>query len=480
MTASDLAALSPLITIALMVLAVMLAIAFYRHHLVTFILTLAGITLAFLMLPVAAAQAPRQVTALLILDRYALFYMGLLLIASFVVALLSYGYLDRHEGAREEFYLLLLLATLGGAALVASSHFAAVFLGLETLSVALYVLIAYPRTRARSIEAGIKYLILAAASAAFMLFGMALVYAETGTMEFARLAGVLAGGGARQGLLLTGQAMIFIGVGFKLAVAPFHVWAPDVYEGAPAPVTAFIATLSKGAMFALLLRYFTGLGDQAYQSFFLVVAVIAIASMFVGNLLALVQTNVKRLLACSSIAHLGYLLVAFLAGGSLGSTAAAFYLAAYFVTILGAFGVIAALSRRERDADSLDDYRGLFWRRPGLASVFSAALLSLSGIPLTAGFMGKLYVLIAGVRSALWLMVVALAVNTVIGFYYYLRIAFNMFRDVPAEEVSLTAPSLSLAGSVALVALTLSLVWVGVYPSPLIHTIQSAVAGVVP
>jgi NADH-quinone oxidoreductase subunit N len=476
MTIDDLIALSPLIAIAAASVALMLVIAFYRDALVAVVCALIGIALAFAMLPVAASRAPRQITPLLILDQYALFYLGLLFVASFVVALLAHGYLGEIGGQLEEFYLVLLLATAGGAALVMSAHFASFFLGLEILSVSLYVLIAYPRRSARGVEAGIKYLILAAASAAFLLFGMALIYAELGTMEFGRMASGMAGGKVRWELLLTGQAMIFVGVGFKLAVAPFHVWAPDVYEGAPAPVTAFIATVSKGAVFALLVRYFANLGDEVFQQFFPALAAIAIASMFVGNLLALAQTNVKRILAYSSIAHLGYLLVAFLAGGSLGATAVAFYLVAYFVTNLIAFGVVAVLSGR-READEIEDYRGLFWRRPWPATIFLTALLSLGGIPLTAGFMGKFYILMAGVESALWLMAVILVVNTMISFYYYLRVAFMMFRDAPEGEAArVVAPSLSFMGGAALAVLTLLLVWIGVYPGPLVQTIRSMVA----
>jgi NADH-quinone oxidoreductase subunit N len=477
MTIDDLIALSPMIALAAAAVALMLVIAFYREPRGALVCALIGIALAFAMLPVAASRAPRQITPLLILDRYALFYLGLLFGASFVVALIADGYLDRLGGELGEFYLVLLLATVGGATLVMSSHFASFFLGIEILSVSLYVLIAYLDRSPRGVEAGIKYLILAAASASFMLFGMALIYAEMGTMEFGRMASGMAAVDVRQELLLTGQAMIFVGVGFKLAVAPFHSWAPDVYEGAPAPVTAFIATVSKGAVFALLVRYFTNLGDEVFQPFFPALAAIAVASMFIGNLLALAATNVKRILAYSSIAHLGYLLVAFLAGGSLGATAVAFYLVAYFVTSLIAFGIVAALSDR-READELEDYRGLFWRRPWLATIFLAALLSLGGIPLTAGFMGKFYVLMASVRSALWLLAVILTVNTMISFYYYLRVAFMMFRDAPEREAtSRPLPSLSFVGAAALAALTLSLVWIGVFPDQLVQTIRSMVAG---
>src|SRR5499427_6196357 len=239
MTIDDLIALSPLIAIATVSVPLMLVIAFYRDARVALICALVGIALAFAMLPVAASKAPRQITPLLVLDQYALFYLGLLFIAGFVIALLAHGYLGKLGGQLEEFYLVLLLATVGGGTLVMSAHFASFFLGLEVLSVSLYVLIAYPRRSARGVEAGIKYLILAAASAAFLLFGMALIYAEIGTMEFGRMAASMASGDVRRELPLAGQAMIFVGVGFKLAVAPFHVWAPDVYEGAPAPATAF-------------------------------------------------------------------------------------------------------------------------------------------------------------------------------------------------------------------------------------------------
>ena len=477
MTADDLIALSPLIIVAAFAVALMLVIAFYRNRQAALVCSLAGIVLAFAALPVAATRAPRQITPLLILDQYAIFYLGLLLAASFAVALLADGYLGNLEGEPEEFYLMLLLATLGGATLVMSAHFASFFLGLEILSVSLYVLIAYRRTSALSVEAGIKYLILAAASAAFLLFGMALVYAEVGTMEFAQLTAGIVGSSVRQELLLTGQAMIFVGIGFKLAIVPFHIWAPDVYEGAPAPVTAFLATVSKGAVFALLVRYFANLGDAVFQSFFPALVVIAIASMFVGNLLALAQRSVKRILAYSSIAHMGYLLVAFLASGSLGATAVAFYLVAYFVTNLAAFGVVTVLSGR-READDLEAYRGLFWRRPGLATIFVTALLSLGGTPVTAGFMGKFYVLIAGARSALWLLAVMLVINTMISFYYYLRVAFMMFRVTPEGEApSIATPSLSFIGGAALACLMLLMIWFGIYPDPLVRAIQTTVAG---
>jgi NADH-quinone oxidoreductase subunit N len=472
-TAADLIALSPLTALAVSTVVIMLIVALKRNHTLIFALTLFANVAAFALLFVVLRRAPHQVTTLLVMDGYSLFYMGLIFAASFVVTLLSYSYLKSQSEQREEFYLVLLLATLGAAALVASTHFVSFFLGLEILSVSLYVLIAYQRTSERSIEAGVKYLILAAASSAFLLFGMAIMYAELGTMEIARMS-LLIGGEASSILVLTGLAMIVVGVGFKLAVVPFHMWTPDVYEGAPAPVTAFIATVSKGGMFALLMRYFSRLGLHDSGSLFLLFAIIAVVSMLAGNLLALLQTNVKRILAYSSIAHLGYLLVAFLAGGSTGTAAVTFYLVAYFVTMLGAFGVITVLSA-DREADGMADYEGLFWQRPWLTVVFAASLLSLAGIPLTAGFVGKFYLIAAGVSSDLWWLVLILVISSGIGLFYYLRIVVTMYKDAPRQG-QVGVPSLSLTGSVALAALTLLLVWLGIYPATLIHTVQWSIA----
>jgi NADH-quinone oxidoreductase subunit N len=328
------------------------------------------------------------------------------------------------------------------------------------------------------VEAGIKYLVLAAASAAFLLFGMALIYADLGTMDFARMAQLPAYRAAVNPtlLLLPGVILIVTGIGFKLALVPFHMWTPDVYEGAPAPVSAFVATVSKGGMFALLLRYFHQSGAHSFSPVFLVISIIAVASMFAGNLLALLQNNVKRILAYSSIAHMGYLLVAFQSGGPLGGGAAAFYLVAYFVMTLGAFGVITLLSERQRDADLLDDYRGLFWRRPALALVFTAMLLSLAGIPLTAGFLGKFYIVAAGASAGAWALILILVTTSAIGLFYYLRIVVVLYQQPTAgdrahEPIPLRAP----AAKLALAALTVILVWLGVYPTPLLRVIQTAI-----
>jgi NADH-quinone oxidoreductase subunit N len=477
MNVGVLVSLGPLIVIATTVVVLMLVIAIHRSHRLTAVLTLAGLAIAFLLLFRMATSASGDGTALLAVDEYARFFTGLILAATAAVTLLSIGYLDRLTEQREEYYMLLLLAALGSVVLVSAAHFVSFFLGLELLSISLYALVAYPRSHGPSVEAGIKYLVLAATSAAFLLFGMALVYAELGTLSFAGLGATVTSTPDRV-VALTGIGLIIVGFGFKLALVPFHLWTPDVYQGAPAPVTAFVATVSKGAMFALLLRYFTVVDLRSHHALVVVFSMLAIASMVVGNLLALLQSNVKRLLAYSSIAHLGYLLVAFLASGALAVTAVTFYLVAYFVTTLGAFGVVTVLSTGEREAESLEDYRGLLVRRPWLAALFTAMLLSLAGIPLTAGFVGKFYLTVAAGGAALWPLLVVMMVTSGIGLFYYLRIIVTMCVEPAGEPTAgVGIPRVPLLAGLTLAALSVALVWLGVYPAPIIRLIRVAATG---
>jgi NADH-quinone oxidoreductase subunit N len=343
--------------------------------------------------------------------------------------------------------------------------------------VSLYAMIAYNRDQRPAIEAGIKYLILAGVTAAFLLFGMALIYSETGSLAFSGV--VQAATGSPSLMLMVGLGLLIVGVGFKLGVVPFHMWTPDVYQGAPAPVTGLVASMSKGAMFALVLRYFAPMPAFERQGLFWVFATIAILSMIGGNVLALVQDNVKRILAYSSISHLGYLLVAFLASGSAGHMAVAFYLVAYFATTLGAFGVVTILSTPDHEAETLEDYRGLFYRNPGLATVFTITLLSLAGIPPTAGLVGKIFIAAAGVQASLWLLLIVLVVASIIGVFYYMRIVITMFRRPEGEVVQPVIKGLPRSASVVLGALSVILVGLGIYPGPVMTIIENTVARLV-
>lgn len=450
---------------------VLISITIKRNHKFTYLVTASSLLGVFYFLITYAINKKITVEPLFIIDGLGLFSTGLIIISTLAVVMISYPYFEQREERKEEYYILLVLATLGASMLVISKHFVSLFLGLEILSVALYGMIAYLRKRERSDEAGIKYLILAAFSSAFLLFGMALVYTITGTMDFEGIAAHMATLEELPLIMVTGFGLMIVGVGFKLGIVPFHLWAPDVYEGAPAPVAAFIATVSKGGMIVLLVRFFVIINGYQYPVLVNTFTILSIASMFVGNFLALRQNNVKRILAYSSIAHMGYILVAFLAGGDLGTEAVCFYLVAYFATSLGAFGIIAALSDEDRDAERLEDYQGLLWSRPWIASAFTAMLLSLAGIPLTAGFVGKFYIIAAGVSTQRWLLVVMLAVNSVIGLYYYIKIIAVMFERPAAEKPSLH-PKLYWVNMAALLMLAIVLIWLGISPQGMIDLIR--------
>ncbi len=483
-------ALAPFLVLGLLPVLLMVLVALRRRPALAQGITLLGLGIAFALLFVADVQVPQRVTPLLVIDGYALYFSGLVLLAALAVVALSGRYLQDRGPRVEEYFILLTLATLGATVLTASRHFIALFLGIELLSVALYGLVAFVRERPTAVEAGVKYLILAAFSSAFLLFGLALIYARTGALELGELAGLL--GGASPGpagrdlLVLAGVGLMIVGFGFKLAVVPFHLWTPDVYQGAPAPVTAFVATASKGAVMAVLLRFAAMMDLSSGSGLRAMLALVAGASMLAGNLLALRQESLKRLLAYSSIAHLGYVLVAFLAGGDDAARAVAFYLAAYTVTTLGAFGVIAILSSANGsgtgDVDDLAGYRGLGRRQPFLAGVLALMLFSLAGIPLTAGFVGKFLVLAAGAGADLWALVVILAAGSAIGIYYYLRVVVALYLQTAVGETSAGSgapgPRITLAGGITLALLSVLLLLLGVAPDVMLRMIGSSCAGV--
>ncbi|MEI6946533.1 NADH-quinone oxidoreductase subunit N [Paraflavisolibacter sp. H34] len=473
MDQQELQVMLPYMVLAAASIVVILLIAFKRSHTV---IQVSG----FLMLcGVIAAMwgvrglLPLEVPPLFVVDGFGALFTGLIIFSVLVIGLLSFIYFEEREENPKEYYILLFLSTLGAATLTISRHFISFFIGLELLTVSLYALIAYLRNRNNAIEAGMKYLVLAALSSAFLLFGMALIYMETGSMEFTAIALKP----ERSSLLFTtGIGLMAVAIGFKLALVPFHLWAADVYQGAPPPVTALIATVSKIGVFSVLLRFGQAIPLDEGSLGYTIFSALAILSMVAGNFLALQQQNLKRLLAYSSIAHFGYLMVAFLPGDNSGVEAAVFYLMAYSVTVLAAFGMITVMSSRERDAELLDAYRGLFWRRPLVAAVLTVAMLSLAGIPLTAGFIGKFLVLTTGVRVQQWLPVVALVLTSVLGVYYYLRVISVLFGEAPAglavSKEKVLHPFFYFATFASLLALTFMLLYMGIFPGSVINGIR--------
>jgi NADH-quinone oxidoreductase subunit N len=481
-SAAQLIPILPILVLGGTAVLLMIAVSIRRSHLQAIVITMLGLIAALYFTSRSDCQTTHYVTPLLVVDSFSMMFVGFMIIASGLLVMLSGRYLHPLKRHVEEYYILLLLATLGTTVLATSSHLVSFFLGLEILSVSLYALISYVRRREICIEAGIKYLVLAAVSSAFLLFGMALLYAKLGSMHLPEMVAAFSYGTSQGSvsledpLILAGLGLMLVGFGFKLAVVPFHMWTPDVYQGAPAPVTAFIATASKGAIIAVLIRFSVALDLWSYDTLWLIWAIIAGLSMFVGNLMALFQKNLKRMLAFSSIAHLGYLLVAFLVGGEEAITAVVFYLVAYSVTTLGTFGVITVVSNSTgimRDTATLKDFEGFGHHHPWLACQFALALLSLAGIPLTAGFVGKFMVLTTGVGSSQWVLVLMLAVNSVIGAFYYLRPIVAMYLRRPAEKpVTWMTEKISFSSGVALGLISLTVLWLGIYPNPVIEMIQ--------
>lgn len=460
--------LLPVIVLSITTVILMLAIAIKRHYQASFYITIIGFLLAVFSFKFIDAfdNQPVYVTSLLLFDSQAYFYSVLILFSGLVCAFLLRNFLQTYQNNREEVYLLLLISVIGAIVLVASSHMASFFIGLELLSVPVYGMVAYTHERNRSLEAGIKYLVLSAAASAFMLFGMALVYAQLGTLSLMDLGHAILVADVSH-LAAFGIAMIVIAMCFKLSLAPFHLWTPDVYQGAPAAVGALLATVSKLAVIAVVIRLLLQSSPVPVVEHLLVA--ILIISIVVGNLLALTQNNVKRLLAYSSIAHMGYLFIPMVAGGGVTAQTVNVYLFAYVITTLGAFGAISAISRASdtSDQEEFDNLRGLFWRNPSLAISISFIVLSLAGIPLTAGFIGKFYVFMTAVNTSSWGLLAALVLGSGVGLYYYLRLMINLFAR---DQVS-SAPLANKSSNAVVILMAVLVVWFGVYPQPILSFI---------
>jgi NADH-quinone oxidoreductase subunit N len=457
---------APLFVLAAAVAVLLAAIAIRRSYFFSAVITGAGLLAALAVIPWAIGRHTSP--GLFVFNGGSLGFIGLILAASFVILVIAYPYWNGcTQLPREEFLLLLLLATLGATALAAADNFITLFLGLETMTLAMIGMIAYPRYRGQAEEAGLKYLVLSGMSSAFVLFGIGLIEVSCGSLNFS--AALDAAGSP---MMIAGLAMIGVGAGFKLSVVPFHFWVPDIYAGAPAPSGAYVAVIAKIAVLAVLIRVMALPGAVLSSGVVDAMTVVAILSMLVGNLLALMQDNLKRVLGYSSIAHLGYLLVAILAVGTIARVAVVFYLVTYAITMAGAFGVVSVLSDADapRDADRIADLRGMFWTRPGLAAVMTLMLLSLAGIPPAIGFIAKMYIMAAGIHTELWVLIGTMVASSVIGLFYYLNIIIVMsLKPEAAGAVS----RISLPSRLTMAAVSFMVVGFGVAPQPLIALLKT-------
>ncbi len=395
-------------------------------------------------------------------DRFSMFFNIIFLVSTILVTLISINYLDRNDKRQGEYYVLILLATLGMMLMASGNELIVVFLGLELMSLSLYVLAGYFRSIQVSSEAGMKYLLLGAFASGFFLYGIALIYGGAGTTSIPDIASELEAGGSSP-LMLAGMVLLIVGFGFKVALVPFHQWAPDVYEGAPTPIAAFISAGPKAAGFAAFLRIFTGALESLQSEWIVVVVILAVLTMTVGNVIATAQSNIKRMLAYSSVAHAGYVLVGLAAANNDGISSAMLYLLVYCVMNVGAFAAVILARTEDGESLRIADYAGLGFRKPLLALFMTIMLLSLAGFPPTAGFVGKFYVFRSAVDAGhIWLVVIA-AINTAISAFYYLRVVVVMYMKDPEAERDFHAyPGLLVF---TLLLATIGVVLIGVLPS---------------
>jgi NADH-quinone oxidoreductase subunit N len=424
---------------------------------------LGGVMAAVLALFPMAESRGQWYSNLWIVDDYSLFFHVIFLLITAVTILTSIDFLAREQMNHPEFYALLLFATAGMLMMAGANELMMVFIGLEVLSIATYVLAGFRRTDLKSNESALKYYLLGSFSSAFFLYGIALIFGATGSTNLIGIAEAMRSTDVQITLIYLAAAMMLIAFCFKVAVAPFHIWTPDVYEGAPTPVTGFMSVGPKAAGFAVFLRVFMTAFPAIEDRWISIIWMVAALTMILGNVIAVSQTNIKRMLAYSSIAHAGYIAVAFASGSRRGISAALFYMLAYSVTNLGAFAVVTILSRSDDKLTNISDYAGLASKRPGLAALLTLFLLSLAGIPGTAGFAGKFFIFRSAVESGLLSLTVIGVITTVVSFYYYLYVIVQMYMKESVEEFS----NLRLAGSLklALVIAAVGTLYLGLLPT---------------
>jgi NADH-quinone oxidoreductase subunit N len=415
-----------------------------------------------------------QITAngMIVIDGFGLFFSALVLMIAAMTVVASVRFNEREQIDHGEFYALILFCVAGMFLMLQTTHLMMVLIGLEIFSLSLYVLTGLTRGRVRSIEAALKYFLLGAFSSGFIIYGMALLYGSTGTLDMARIGESVTGGGSL--MLWVGMGLLLVGFSFKIGAVPFHQWIPDVYEGAPTNVTGFMAAATKTVAFAVLVRFLIGAFSDAHVVWAPIITCLAILTMTVANLIALAQTNIKRMLAFSSIAHAGYLLIALVAHSTLGVEAIMFYLAAYGFMTVGVFTVVAALGRGDEQAERgyrIADLKHLGWNRPLLGLTLAFFLFSLAGIPPTAGFLGKYVIFRAAVESELWLLAVIGVLNAAVAAYYYLRVIVAMYmQEADTDQQPLPVPATM---ALVMVIASIAVIYLGVAPGRLLELISS-------
>ena len=436
---------------------------------------LLGIIFAFVSTIFLWGNSRYAFNDMILVDNFGLFFNIIFLISAGMSILMSINYMKEEEMDHGEFYALILFATVGMMFMAVGTNLITVFLGLETMSISIYILAGFLRERNRSNESALKYLLLGAFSSAFLLYGIALIYGATGTTDFKGISEFLSKTTyLKDPMLLAGMGLLVVGFGFKIATVPFHMWTPDVYEGAPTSVTAFMSVGVKAAAFAAFVRIFSHSLWDLQPDWNQILWILSVITMTVGNIAAIAQTNIKRMLAYSSIAHAGYIMMGMVAANELGTSSILFYLLAYAFMNLGAFAVVIVFEKKEEENLQIDDYSGMGFKYPALALLMSVFLFSLAGIPPTAGFVGKFYIFGAAVKAGyIWLAIIGV-MNSLVSVYYYLRVTVMMYMNEPRVELKGLNWSPSMV--IALIIAVIGTLLIGIFPSPYLDLARQSVS----
>ena len=440
------------------------------------VISLIGILIAFFYTLPLMGSVTYGFGGMFTSDGYALFFKITFMMIAFLTVLISMGYARREGIDFGEYYALILFATLGMMLMAAGTHLIIIFLGLELMSISIYILAGMMREDRKSVESALKYFLLGAFATGFLLYGIALLYGATGSLYLKDIASYISAQNLlRNPMLLMSLVFLTIGFGFKIASVPFHMWTPDVYEGAPTSITAFMATGVKAAGFSALVRLFFSALPAFRPDWTSIMWVMSVATMTLGNIVAISQSNIKRMLAYSSIAHAGYILVAFVAGNDLGASGILFYLMAYAFMNLGAFTVVILLGKKGEENTLINDYAGIGFKHPLLAAAMTIFLLSMAGIPPLGGFMAKFYVFSAAVKEKFYWLAILGVLNSAISVYYYLRVTVMMyFRE---SEREITGLQFSPASVFALILAVIGTLYMGIFPANVLSFAQKSIAG---
>ena len=475
--AINMAVIAPEVILSLFAMAVLLINVFVKGESKGYLgyLSIAGIIVSLFTLVSGWGNPTEAFSGTIVQDNFAIFFKGIFLISAAMSILITDKYLVREECNQGEIYPLILFATVGMMLMAAGTDLMTIFLGLEVLSVSLYILAGFNRGSLKSNEAGLKYFLLGSFSTGFLLYGMALIYGATGTTKVAKVAAVIAqtGMGTSNIMLLAGVLLMATGFAFKIAAAPFHMWTPDVYEGAPTPMTAFMSVGPKAAGFAAFLRVFLVALPALQPEWTWLIWGMAVLTMTIGNITALYQQNIKRMLAYSSIAHAGYVLVGFTAGNAVGTAGILFYMLSYAFMNIGAFAIIILVGKKGEANNNVSDYAGFGYKHPMLGIAMCIFLFSLAGIPPAAGFIGKFYLFSGAIQAGyIWLAIIGV-LNSAASVYYYLRVMVFMYFKDPTEEFEWV--KLTPAFVICLIIAVAGVLIPGVLPGVFLELAQKAV-----